>query len=48
MLGGEEFHVDITWSDDDMNIVEDENWLRYFMISEELILEDHLILDDFN
>jgi len=47
-LDGEEYHVDVTWSDDGENIADDEGWLRYFAITEELILEDHIILEDFD
>lgn len=39
------YHVDITWSDADGNEPLDENWQRYFMLTQDEILIDHNIDD---
>lgn len=44
-LKGGTYHVDVTWADSDMNLTLDEGWQRYFMLTQEEILEDHEIDD---
>lgn len=39
------YYIDVTWADDDNNLIGDEGWLKYFMVTEEDILRDHEILD---
>ncbi|MDD6799779.1 MAG: transglutaminase domain-containing protein [Firmicutes bacterium] len=40
------YHVDVTWSDADMNATLDEGWHEYFMLTQEQILsKDHEITD---
>lgn len=39
------YHVDVTWSDSDMNATLDDGWHRYFMLTQEEILSDHEIDD---
>lgn len=44
-LKGGTYHVDVTWADDDYNSTLDDGWHRYFMLTQEEILEDHEIDD---
>lgn len=39
------YHVDVTWADSDFNLTLDDGWQRYFMLTQEEILEDHEIDD---
>lgn len=39
------YHVDVTWADADLNSTLDDGWQRYFMLTQEQILEDHEIDD---
>lgn len=39
------YHVDVTWADDDLNATLDDGWQKYFMLTQEQILEDHEIDD---
>lgn len=39
------YHVDVTWSDSDLNLTLDDGWQRYFMLTQDEILIDHEIDD---
>lgn len=39
------YHVDVTWSDSGSNKPCDSRWMKYFMITQEKLLTDHIISD---
>ena len=39
------YHVDVTWSDNDKNTPCSRNWQTYFMLTQERLLDDHVISD---
>ncbi|MBQ3665350.1 MAG: hypothetical protein II919_04510 [Lachnospiraceae bacterium] len=43
-LDGKTYHVDVTWADE-CGIPGDAAWERYFAMTQEEVLEDHMILD---
>lgn len=38
------YHIDVTWADEG-GLPGSEGWLRYFMLTQDQILEDHIIID---
>ena len=39
------YHVDVTWSDNGINLPTDPEWFQYFAVTQDKILEDHIIDD---
>ena len=39
------YHVDVTWSDNGINLPSDPGWFEYFMVTQDAILMDHSISD---
>ncbi len=39
------YHVDVTWSDSDRNEPFQKNWQKYYMVTQENVLKNHIISD---
>lgn len=44
-LDGTEYHIDVTWSDNGIYKPHDDGWMKYFLITRDKVLEDHIISD---
>ncbi|MDL2220579.1 hypothetical protein LJC55_02825 [Eubacteriales bacterium OttesenSCG-928-N14] len=47
MLDDGSYHIDITWSDDGINEIGSPGWMRYYMLTQQMIEQDHIVYEGY-